>query len=129
MGRLKDGDTQFVLRELRDLVEAADERPVKVILEAPLLTRDEKLLACELIVESGAKFVQTATGFGPGQTTVEEVELLREAVGETFGLKASGGIRDSRAALAMIKAGATRLGTCQGVAILEGLITAAATSN
>jgi deoxyribose-phosphate aldolase len=123
IGRLKDGDQDVVLRELRDVVEAADERPVKVILETALLTHDERILACHLVVESGAKFVKTSTGFGPGGATIEDVKLLRETVGDKFGVKASGGIRDAKTALAMIEAGATRLGTSASVAIIVGLKT------
>jgi deoxyribose-phosphate aldolase len=121
IGRLKEGDDKYVLRELRDVVEAAEERPVKVILETGLLTEDEKLHACELIVESGAQFVKTSTGFGSTGATVEDVKLLRGAVGPKFGVKASGGIRDAKDALTMIAAGATRLGTSASVAILKGL--------
>ncbi len=121
LGRLKDGDDQFVLRELRDVVEAAEERPVKVILETCLLTREEKIRACQLAVESGASFVKTSTGFGIAGATVEDVKLLRETVGPQFGVKASGGIRDTQTALAMIAAGATRLGTSASVAIVTAL--------
>ena len=121
IGRLKEGDSKYVLRELRDVVEAADERPVKVIIETCLLTREEKILACELVVESGAHFIKTSTGFSSGGATIEDVKLLREHVGTKFGVKASGGIRDTAAALAMIEAGATRLGTSAGIAIVTGL--------
>ena len=121
LGRLKDGDDKYVLRELRDVVEAADERVVKVILETCLLTREEKIRACELVVESGAHFVKTSTGFSTAGATVEDVKLMRETVGPKFGVKASAGIRDSRTALAMIAAGATRLGTSASVAIVKGL--------
>ena len=122
IGRLKDGDDKYVLRELRDLVEAADERPVKVILETCLLTREEKIRACRLAVESGAHFVKTSTGFGTGGATVEDVQLMRETVGPEFGVKASGGIRDTQTALAMIAAGATRLGTSASVTIVNGFV-------
>jgi deoxyribose-phosphate aldolase len=121
VGRLKAGDDKYVLRELRDVVEAADEWPVKVILETCLLTREEKIRACKLVVESGARFVKTSTGFSTGGATVEDVKLMRETVGPKFGVKASGGIRDTKTALAMIEAGATRLGTSAGVAIVKGL--------
>jgi deoxyribose-phosphate aldolase len=121
IGRLKDGDDAYVLRELRDVVEAADERPVKVILETGLLTRDEIARACQLVLDTGARFVKTSTGFGPGGATVEDVELLRELVGPKFGVKAAGGIRDTAMALALIEAGANRLGTSAGVAIVSGL--------
>ncbi len=121
IGRLKDGDDKYVLRELRDLVEAADERTVKVILETCLLSRDEKIRACKLVVESGAHFVKTSTGFSAAGATTHDVQLLRECVGPDFGVKASGGIRDATVALGMIQAGATRLGTSSGVAIIKGL--------
>ena len=120
IGRLKDGEYEYVLRELHDVVEAADERPVKVILECCYLTREEKVKACELVLETGARFVKTSTGFGPGGATVEDVQLLRELVGPEFGVKASGGIRDLATAQAMIAAGANRLGTSSGVAIVQG---------
>jgi len=126
IGRLKDGDDPAVLRELRDLVEAADERTVKVILETCLLSREEKLRACKLVVESGAHFVKTSTGFSTAGATTHDVQLMREAVGPDFGVKASGGIRDATIALGMIKAGATRLGTSSGVAIVKGLSGSAA---
>ena len=120
LGRLKDGNYDYVLRELRDVAEAADERPVKVILETGLLTHEEKIRACRLVLDSGAQFVKTSTGFSSGGATIEDVELLREIVGEKFGVKAAGGIRDAPTALAMIEAGATRLGTSSGMAIVRG---------
>ncbi|MSU62998.1 MAG: deoxyribose-phosphate aldolase [Pedosphaera sp.] len=129
IGKLKDGDDNFILRELRDVVEAADERLVKVIIETALLSNDDKIRACHLIAESGAKFVKTSTGFGPHGATVEDVRLLREAVGALFGVKASGGIRDTTMALAMVAAGATRLGTSASVAIVQGLPTDAGPSS
>jgi deoxyribose-phosphate aldolase len=118
VGRLKDGDDRYVLRELRDVVEAADERTVKVILETCLLTRDEITRACRLAVDSGARYVKTSTGFATGGATVDHVKLMRETVGPGFGVKASGGIRSRADALAMIEAGATRLGTSSGVNIV-----------
>ena len=121
LGRLKAGDNKFILRELCDVVEAADERPVKVILETCLLTQAEKIRACQLVVESGAKFVKTSTGFSTSGATIADVKLMCETVGPKFGVKASGGIRDTQTALAMIAAGATRLGTSASVAIVKGL--------
>lgn len=121
IGRLKDGEYAAVVRELRDVVEAAEERPVKVILETCLLSPEEKVRACQLVLESGARFVKTSTGFGPAGATVEDVRLLRQTVGPHFGVKAAGGIRDTATALAMIEAGADRIGTSSGVAILRGL--------
>jgi deoxyribose-phosphate aldolase len=129
IGKLKDGDEAFVLRELRDIVEAADERMVKVILETCLLTREEIIRACRLTLDSGAKFVKTSTGFNQGGATIDDVKLLREAVGSGFGVKAAGGIRDAGTALAMIEAGATRLGTSSSVAIVQGIAASRAEIN
>jgi deoxyribose-phosphate aldolase len=119
IGRLLDGDLAYVLRELRDIVEAADERPVKVILETCLLTREQKITACKVVLDSGAQFVKTSTGFAAAGATVEDVRLLRETVGDRFGVKAAGGIRDARTALGMLAAGANRIGTSSGPAILR----------
>ena len=121
IGRLKDADDEYVLRELRDVVEAAAERPVKVIIETCLLTRTEKIRACRIVLDAGAQFVKTSTGFSTGGATVEDVKLLREIVGEKFGVKAAGGIRDTQTALSMIEAGATRLGTSSGVVIVRSM--------
>ena len=120
IGRLKDGDTAYVLRELRDIAQAADERPVKVILETAFLSREEKILACRLVLDSGAHFVKTSSGFAPAGATIEDVKLLRETIGPDFGVKAAGGIRDRPTARAMIEAGANRIGTSAGVAIVTG---------
>jgi deoxyribose-phosphate aldolase len=121
LGRLKDGQHDYVLRELRDVVTAADERPVKVILETSMLTRQENITACHLVLDSGAQFVKTSTGWGRGGATIEDVKLLRETVGPRFGIKASGGIRDASTALAMLDAGADRIGTSASVSILRSL--------
>jgi deoxyribose-phosphate aldolase len=122
IARLKVGDEKYVLREIIDVVEAADERTVKVILETCLLTDAEKIRACHIVVESGAHFVKTSTGFNTGGgATMADVRLLRETVGPKFGVKASGGIRDTKTALAMIEAGATRLGLSGGVAVMKDL--------
>jgi deoxyribose-phosphate aldolase len=121
IGRLKDGDDEYVLRELRDVVEAAAERPVKVIIETCLLTSAEKIRACRIVLDAGAQFVKTSTGFSSGGATIADVKLLREIVGEKFGVKAAGGIRDTQTALAMIDAGATRLGTSSGVVIVRSM--------
>jgi deoxyribose-phosphate aldolase len=120
LGRLKDGDDKYVFRELRDVVEAAAGAPVKVILECCLLTEDEKRRAIALAIESDAQFVKTSTGFSTGGATLDDVKLMRELVGPKFGVKAAGGIRDTATALAMIAAGANRIGTSAGVAIVHG---------
>ena len=121
IGLFKDGEHTSVLRELRDIVEAADERPVKVIIETCLLSREQKITACKLVLDSGARFVKTSTGFNGAGATVEDVRLLRETVGERFGVKAAGGIRDAQTARALLEAGANRIGTSAGVAIVRGL--------
>jgi deoxyribose-phosphate aldolase len=122
IARLKAVDDKYVLRELVDVAEAADERTVKVILETCLLTDEEKVRACKLVHDSGAHFVKTSTGFSTAGATIADVKLMRETVGPKFGVKASGGIRDVQTALAMIEAGATRLGTSSGIAIVKGLM-------
>jgi deoxyribose-phosphate aldolase len=119
IGRLKQGDDAYVLHELREIVRASCGSTVKVILETCLLTDDEKIRACRLAMDSGAHFVKTSTGFSSGGATTADVALMRQTVGRKFGVKASGGIRDANTALAMIAAGATRIGTSAGVAILR----------
>ena len=93
----------------------------KVILETAYLTDAEKRRVCELAAEAGVNFVKTSTGFGPAGATVDDVRLMRDVVGPTVGVKAAGGIRDLTAARAMLAAGATRLGTSSGIAIVEAL--------
>jgi deoxyribose-phosphate aldolase len=112
IGRLKDGDDRYVLRELRDIAEAADERRVKVILETALLSPEEVRLACALALDSGVHCVCTGTGLRSA-ATVQEVRSLRAAVGEKFGVKAAG-VNGLHTALALIDAGASRLGTAEG---------------
>jgi deoxyribose-phosphate aldolase len=121
IGRLKDGDQNYTLREIRDIVEAADERPVKVILETHLLSREEKILACRLALDSGVEFVSAATDFHSPAVKIEDVKLLREIVGEEIGVKAAGLIADATTALALFDAGATRIGTSKGGEIVRGM--------
>lgn len=116
---LKDGDTRAVLDDIRAVVEAAQKRTVKVILETCLLTHEEKRLACELAVKAGAHFVKTSTGFAGGGATVEDIRLMRQVVGPELGVKASGGIRTQEDALAMVNAGASRIGASASVAIVS----------
>ena len=94
---------------------------MKVILENCYLTEDEKRQACRLVVQAGADYVKTSTGFGKGGATVEDVRLMREVVGPKFGVKAAGGIRTVEQALQMIEAGANRIGASASVSILESL--------
>ncbi len=122
LGALKSGAVNRVLHDVRAVVETAREREdvlVKVILETALLSEDEKRLACELSERAGADYVKTSTGFGPVGATLEDVALLRRAVGERLGVKAAGGIRDLETARAMLRAGASRLGCSASVAIVS----------
>tara|TARA_B100000676_G_scaffold176862_1_gene173560 strand:- start:226 stop:891 length:666 start_codon:yes stop_codon:yes gene_type:complete len=120
VGRFKDGEHEYIVREIRDVVEAADDRVVKVILETCLLTNDEIAQACKLVAQAQAHFVKTSTGFGSAGATLEHVRLMRETVGQFAGVKAAGGVRNANDAQAMIEAGATRIGTSNGVAIVSG---------
>ncbi|MBL9139685.1 MAG: deoxyribose-phosphate aldolase [Verrucomicrobiales bacterium] len=122
VGMLKDGARDAVRQEIAEVVRVAGAAKVKVILECCLLTREEKILACQACMDAGAAMVKTSTGFGSGGATLEDVRLLRSMVPLRMGVKASGGIRDTATALAMIEAGATRLGTSAGVAILAGML-------
>lgn len=121
IGRLKAGDSGYVLADLRQVVQSAQGRPVKVIIETALLTDNEKVKACQLAVEAGAAFVKTSTGFAKGGATVTDVQLMRQTVGPKVGVKASGGIRDLATLEAMVAAGANRIGTSSAVAILAEL--------
>ncbi len=122
IGELKDGNYEKVQKDIEAVVAAAkDKALVKVIIETSLLERDEKIKACELAKAAGADFVKTSTGFSTGGATVEDVKLMRETVGPEMGVKASGGIHNAKEAMAMIEAGATRLGASSGVAIMNGL--------
>ncbi len=122
LGALKSGLTSRVAADIEAVVRAVPRVPVKVILETTALTDDEKHLACRLACDSGATFVKTSTGFHPsGGATIADVRLLRAAVGPDVGVKASGGIRNLADALSMMEAGANRIGTSAGSAILSAL--------
>ncbi len=116
---LQARDHGAVLRDLAEVVSAA-RVPVKVILETSRLTREEKVAACALAQAAGAAWVKTSTGYAGGGATVEDVALLRASVGPSVGVKASGGIRTASDALRMIGAGADRIGTSSGPAIVQG---------
>ncbi|MEC0283660.1 deoxyribose-phosphate aldolase [Terribacillus saccharophilus] len=120
VGALKSGDLVTVESDIRAVVEAAAGVLTKVIIETSLLTEEEKVTACELAVKAGADFVKTSTGFSGGGATVEDIKLMRKTVGPDIGVKASGGVRDREATLAMIEAGATRIGASAGVQIIAG---------
>lgn len=116
---LKEKHYAAVLEDIQAVVKAANGKLVKVILETSELTDDEKIAACALAVAAGAKFVKTSTGFSKSGATVEDVRLMRQTVGYQIGVKASGGIRNRQAALEMVAAGASRLGTSASIAIVE----------
>lgn len=119
VGRLRGGDDAAVAVDVRAVVEAAGDAIVKVIIEAASLTDDEKVRACRLSEDAGAAFVKTSTGFGPGGATVADVRLMRASVSPHVGVKAAGGIRTLDALLAMLAAGATRIGATATAAILD----------
>jgi deoxyribose-phosphate aldolase len=118
IGALRERLRDVFMDDIRRVVDSADGRTVKVILETCLLTDDEKRRGAQWTRAAGAAFVKTSTGFGRGGATEDDVRLLRAEVGPDFGVKASGGIRDVASAERMIRAGANRLGTSAGVAIV-----------
>lgn len=121
VGLLKSGEDALVQKDIEAVVQAAKDRAlVKVILETALLTKDEIVRGCELAKAAGADFVKTSTGFSTGGATVEDIRLMRETVGAEMGVKASGGIHNETQAMAMVEAGASRLGTSASVAIISG---------
>lgn len=121
VGALKSGDTNFVERDIRAVVESAGPRAtVKVILENAYLSREEKIAGCGAALRAKADYVKTSTGFGPTGATVDDVRLMRETVGPRMGVKAAGGIRTRGDAEEMIRAGATRVGASASVAIVKG---------
>ena len=120
LGAFKDGRYGFVREDIAGVVHAAAGHPVKVILETALLSDEEIVRACGLCVDAGARFVKTSTGFGPGGATVEAVRLMRRTVGPDIGVKASGGISTREKAMAMLEAGADRIGASASVAIVTG---------
>lgn len=121
VGALKEGRDAEVAADVAAVVRAAAGCPVKVIIEACYLTDGEKVRACRLAVEAGAAFVKTSTGYGSAGATLADVALMRRTVGNNIGVKAAGGIRTSADALAMVEAGASRIGASASVAILGGL--------
>ena len=116
---LKERKLDLVKNETKKVVEAADGNCVKVIIETSLLNQDEKALACNIVMESGAAFVKTSTGFSSSGATLEDVRLIKKLVGDRVGIKASGGIKTKNEALKLIEAGATRIGTSRGVEIIS----------
>ena len=118
VGMLKAGHDDYVKEEIRLLKEVAGKLVLKVIIETCLLTDEEKVRVCRLAKEAGADFVKTSTGFSTGGATVHDVKLMRETVGPDMGVKASGGVRTHEDLLAMVEAGASRIGTSNGTKII-----------
>lgn len=120
IGWIKSQKWQAVKADIQAVLQACNGIPLKVILETCLLTKEEIVQACEICKALNVAFVKTSTGFNKGGATVEDVTLMKQVVGEV-GVKASGGVRDTQTALAMMGAGATRIGTSVGIAIIKGL--------
>ena len=121
IGALKSQQYDYLRQDIQCVVYAAKGKAlVKVIIETALLTDEEKVKSCELAKEAGADFVKTSTGFSTGGAKVADIRLMRETVGPDMGVKASGGVHNAEEALAMIEAGATRIGASTGVAIVSG---------
>ena len=120
VSKLKDKDYEYVYNEIKQIKEAIGNNVLKVIIEACLLTDDEKTIACQIIMKAGADFVKTSTGMSTGGATVEDVKLFKEVVGDNTLIKAAGGVRTYEDAISMIEAGANRIGTSGGVKIVNG---------
>ncbi|MGM0380943.1 MAG: deoxyribose-phosphate aldolase [bacterium] len=120
VGALKEGDTDYVRRDVAAVKEAAGNRTLKVILETGLLSESQIAEACKLCKQAEADFVKTSTGFGPGGAKMNDVALMRRVVGGDMGVKASGGVHNFQEAVDMISAGASRIGASAGVSIVSG---------
>ena len=118
---LKSDENDAYVRDVRAVVEAVPEVPVKAIIETGLLSDEEKRRSASLCVEAGAEYVKTCTGYAPGKATVEDVRLLKEVVGDDALIKASGGIRDAERAVCLLEAGASRIGASAGDEIVRGV--------
>lgn len=119
IGRLKDGDYDYVLEDIKKVKEACGDNILKVIIETCLLTEEEIVKACELAVEAGADFVKTSTGFSTGGAKAKDIALMRKTVGPDIGVKASGGIHTKEEALEMVEAGASRIGASKSIEICK----------
>ena len=118
IGWLKSGELEKVEQDIQALREATKGSVLKVIFETALIRKEEIVILCEICTRVGVDFVKTSTGFSTGGATLEDVALMKASVGESVQIKASGGIRDYEAAIAMIEAGASRLGVSAGIAIV-----------
>ena len=120
VGAAKDQNWELVYEDIKAVVEAANGVLVKVIIETCLLTDEEKVKACEMAVKAGAHFVKTSSGFSTGGATAADVALMLQTVGESVGVKASGGVRTAEDMKVMVEAGANRIGTSGGVSLVQG---------
>jgi deoxyribose-phosphate aldolase len=121
VGAIKAGDWDFVRRDIGLVKKGCGEALLKVIIEAALLTDEEKVSVCRAVMDAGAQFVKSSTGFGPPGANPDDIRLMRETVGPDFGVKASAGIRTAASAFELIEAGANRIGTSSGVQIMAEL--------
>lgn len=119
IGRLKEGDYDYVLEDIKAVKEACGDNILKVIVETCLLTEEEIVKACQLAVEAGAEYVKTSTGFSTGGATASDIKLMRKTVGPDIGVKASGGIHSKEEALEMVESGATRIGASKSIDICK----------
>lgn len=120
VGALKDKNDKYVLNEISQIKRACGKNILKVIIETALLTEEEKVRACKLAVEAGADFVKTSTGFSTAGATDKDVKLMKDTVGDRAEVKAAGGVRTTEDLKAMVEAGATRIGTSGGIALVKG---------
>ena len=118
VGALKEKDYLYVEKDIKAVVEASKPAIVKVIIEACLLTDEEKVIACQIAVAAGAHFVKTSTGFSTSGATIDDVALMRKTVGSSVGVKAAGGVRTRENAIEMINAGASRIGASASIEIV-----------
>lgn len=119
VGALKEGKDAYVRDEIKAIKDACGDRVLKVIIETCLLTDEEKKRVCQLALDAGADYVKTSTGFSTGGATVKDVSLMKEVVGDKAKVKASGGVRSREDALAMVEAGASRIGASSGIQIVS----------
>ncbi len=119
IGAMREGDYEYVLNDIKAVVKASGDALVKVIIEACLLNDTQKVKACELAKQAGADFVKTSTGFSSGGATKEDISLMRKTVGESMGVKASGGVRTKKDAIDMVEAGASRIGASASIEICK----------
>ena len=118
VGAMKSGDYELVEKDIQAVVDAANGTLVKVIIETCYLTDEEKIVACKAAAKAGANFVKTSTGFGTGGATPADVALMRKSIPDTMKVKASGGVHNYDEAMAVIQAGASRIGASTGMAIV-----------